>query len=79
MIAPNPTSDLINVKFAGFEQKLKAEILSLDGQLILTKEFENLNGNVGFALNLGNITNGIYILQLRNDSIGIVKKIQIQH
>jgi len=38
-----------------------------------------LNGNVGFALNLGNITNGIYILQLRNDSIGIVKKIQIQH
>jgi PKD repeat protein len=79
VISPNPTSDLINVKFAGFEQKLKAEILSLDGQLILTKEFENLNGNVGFALNLGNITNGIYILQLRNDSIGIVKKIQIQH
>ena len=79
VISPNPTSDLINVKFAGFEQKLKAEILSLDGQLILTKEFENLNGNVGFALNLGNITNGIYILQLRNDSIETVNRIQIQH
>ncbi len=79
VISPNPTSELINVKFTGFEQKLKAEILSLDGQLILAKEFENLNGHNGFSLNLENVTDGIYILQLRNDSIGIVKKIQIQH
>ena len=79
VISPNPTSDLINVKFAGFEQKLKAEILSIDGQVVSVNEFKMLNGNNGFTLNLENLTDGIYILHLRNDSFGTVNRIQIQH
>jgi hypothetical protein len=79
VISPNPTSDLMNVKFSGFEQELRAEILSIDGQVVSVNEFKMLNGNIGFTLNLENLTDGIYILHLRNDSFETVNRIQIQH
>ena len=49
----------------------KIEVRNIDGQIVYHQLFENETGNV--VLNLSNITNGVYIIQLYTEE-GIATK-----
>ncbi len=70
-IFPNPTSDFIKVDLSNDQINIRAEIYSLEGKLMQTEA--DLNKDIS----LEQLTQGIYLLQLRNQKgdILLTKKV----
>lgn len=70
-IYPNPTSDIVNFIFEKIETG-KIEIYSLDGKLVFSKEFNEINQ---FEASLSNYQDGVYIARISTVENTITKKI----
>lgn len=77
VVSPNPTSDLVNIKFSGFEPTIKLSVHDLNGRLVVSKGFVNLHGNTGAILNLNTVPEGIYLIKISSSRGEDVKKIQV--
>jgi len=71
-IYPNPASDFINIEIP---ESGTIRLMNINGEIILEKESTNSN----FILDVSFLSNGIYILELRNDQFIHKNKITIQH
>ncbi|HET6244648.1 MAG: T9SS type A sorting domain-containing protein [Bacteroidetes bacterium] len=75
-IFPNPTSDLVNIKFTGLQTKnLTVKVISYNGQLIVNDQLNNFTGVYNNSLNLRNYASGIYTVQVVTDNGIITKRI----
>ena len=68
-IAPNPASDAVTLKFESNED-MKAQVVVSDimGRSIISKSVEILRGVNEQNLNISNLPNGIYFVQLRSQN-----------
>jgi hypothetical protein len=66
-VYPNPTSDLVNVKFNmdGTAQNVELIVTDLLGRAVYNEVLENYGGAYSRQVNLDKQSNGVYILQLR--------------
>jgi hypothetical protein len=60
---PNPTSDFLNLKFAGFQEELSYELINLSGQIMLKGNCSSNNS----MIDVKGLPRGSYILSLRKD------------
>jgi ribosomal protein L2 len=77
VISPNPSSSIFNIKFNGFESKILLSVYDLNGRIIATKRFTNIQGNTGVILNLNEVPEGIYFVKVSTDRGEDIKKIQL--
>jgi len=75
---PNPASNLVNVTFKAPLENIKLRIYNIHGQKIREQPLESVGVNHRETLNIANIPNGIYLLELQSDAGRIVKKMTIQ-
>jgi hypothetical protein len=69
LIFPNPTEGLLNVSFTtDRSQSVKIEILSMNGEMIYSKDYGNINGSFDKQIDLSSVAKGIYILRLISDN-----------
>ena len=62
MISPNPTSDLIEIQSNSIGGLFSIKLRSIEGKEIMSKMTQLPN-----TLNLSDLENGIYLLELSND------------
>lgn len=77
VVSPNPTSDLVNIKFSGFEPNILLAICDYNGKLIEKINYKNIQGSQGIKFNLINYQNGIYFLKIQSSKGESNVKIQI--
>ena len=67
-IYPNPSSDLINIDFAGMNEQsfLNINIINSSGKEVF-KDAITQNGN--YAINISSFASGIYIVKISNSKI----------
>jgi len=68
-IYPNPASDIINIQVENGDAT-NIEIYDMQGKIVLQ---DLLNGN-NTSLNVSSLTNGLYILSLKNEQNQTVQK-----
>jgi hypothetical protein len=68
-IFPNPTLDIIQIKFEKVNENNVLELYSVDGKLLLTK---NASTDIQLQLDLSAYNSGTYILKIKN------KKVQLR-
>lgn len=68
LIYPVPTDHTINYSFTLKEdmQNIKVSILNLEGRELISNSFDHNQGNVTGSLNMENLSDGIYILDIRH-------------
>jgi len=76
-IYPNPTKNLINIKFRGLKSDMQIELLVTDlvGNLQKFKTIVNPTGNTETTLNLSDLQKGMYYLTIRSKNHSITRKI----
>lgn len=75
-VFPNPSSQLINLKFSHLEGKETIEIYNVTGELIKKLAVNNLEGsNQSKILIISDMDPGIYFIKLNNDQNEFTKKI----
>ena len=75
---PNPTNGIINIQIPKPQQNqpLQIQCFNNQGQLVNTKTFTNVESKIKFAL--GDLSPGIYYLQVRTGSKVFFEKIVVQ-
>ncbi len=65
-VFPNPASEFIEIEFDQYEEgEVKIQIMDIYGNKLQTETFKNLTaGNVNLEVQLDQLANGIYILQV---------------
>jgi hypothetical protein len=72
-IYPNPTNGLLNINIANYVGELQIKVYDINGREVFNENHFN-NSNV---INLGKLSNGIYILKLQGENINYSEKIII--
>ncbi|NOQ26730.1 MAG: T9SS type A sorting domain-containing protein [Bacteroidales bacterium] len=76
-IYPNPTSDKIFIEIDYEFDNLKIEILSISGQVLLSKEMES-HGITKEELDLSSYPKGVYFVRIYNNTFNFKDKILLQ-
>lgn len=63
-IFPNPAVNILNIKFAGNNDKAKASIYTIDGKLVLSRTLSSSSASI----NISALKQGMYILKISNQS-----------
>jgi len=74
IIAPNPTSGLLNIRFAqALKDDLDIEVFSLNGQLLQRNRFGNTN--TALSIDLSTYPSGVYLVRLINGEAALTERI----
>jgi hypothetical protein len=77
-VFPNPNEGEFEVRLAGKPSaKISMTMITVSGQVIMTKEVEGFNGAYQEALNMSELPSGLYFLQVKTDGETMQKKISI--
>jgi hypothetical protein len=77
---PNPAADQFNLEISSTTSRdWKVEILSMEGRLLLEKNISVIPPSKKETFNIEQLSNGIYLIRLSNDSGVHQKKFTIQH
>ena len=68
-IYPNPAHDFINIKLESLPQNLEFNLISLNGQIIKHGDINETDQRI----DIPNLTNGLYILTLKSNSLKLIK------
>ena len=74
MVHPNPTNDIINIVIDNIQTKVQIDIYNSVGQKVYST-IETAENGLNTTIDLGDLTEGSYILQIRNDEHVWMKKI----
>lgn len=72
-IYPNPTQGNINISFNGRSSNGTVRVIDMNGKEVMTKEINSLNSQV----NLEQLANGLYFVELTVDGKTAVKKLNV--
>ena len=65
-IHPNPTNDIVNVSIENLTANVQITIYNSVGQAVYTQN-ESVENGLNTVINLGDLSNGTYILQVRSE------------
>ena len=65
-IHPNPTNDIVNVSIENLNANVQITIYNSVGQAVYTQN-ESVDNGFSTVINLGDLSNGTYILQVRSE------------
>ena len=75
---PNPANNVINVASQfDYSSPATLEIVDLNGKLLQTSLVDISEGVFEYSLNVGNLTNGMYMIRLSTDREVIVERFQV--
>ena len=75
-IYPNPISSMLNVRYEALSgEEMNYQIIDFLGKIVLSESIENASkGENNLSKDLSDLPNGIYFLQLKNNSEAVVQK-----
>ena len=73
-IHPNPTSNIINISLENVSSNVQIKVYNSLGQVVYTQSETAIDG-LNTVLNIGDLSNGMYILQVRSDDDVWTRKI----
>ncbi|RLD50889.1 MAG: hypothetical protein DRJ05_19055, partial [Bacteroidetes bacterium] len=77
-VFPNPSSGLIDLNIESINNDiLKVEIISIDGQKVYSKEFENIDNIIHEKIDLSGRRSGLYLIKVYSNKIFKSKKLII--
>lgn len=76
---PNPIRENLTISFNAIDKKTEVNILSLDGKIVFTENFNSQAGKNTMDLSLNGIPNGVYILSVKNGGFSNNSKISVVH
>ena len=72
---PNPTKDYLNINFISFEQEnINVKVIDIIGKTVLVEKMQALQGENNFSLNVKDLPNGTYFLEIGNGFENTVQK-----
>jgi hypothetical protein len=74
-IYPNPSTGLLNITFAEKATDTKLEVLNSCGQVLLSKDINNITQT---TLDLSNQAKGMYFIKVQSGSGVVVRKVVIR-
>jgi Secretion system C-terminal sorting domain len=75
-LLPNPTKDNLTIQFeSNNNETVQMSVMDMTGRVVLTQNAQNTEGPNAVVLNLANLSNGMYMVSLRNNESVIVNKI----
>ena len=77
-VFPNPTSDIVNIKFEGEKAPLTISLVSLDGKQMYTKTIDNFDGNYNGQLDLSKYPAGVYFVHLQQNEKQLSKQVVVE-
>ena len=73
-VHPNPTNDIINVSIESISADVQITLYNSVGQAVYSQN-ESVENGLNTVINLGDLSNGTYILQVRSDESVWMKRI----
>jgi Secretion system C-terminal sorting domain len=75
-IAPNPTKETSNIIYNSDKNEIiNLTLMDVSGRIVLAQNVSITEGSNNLSLNLSNLTNGLYILNLKNSDQVLIQKI----
>jgi Secretion system C-terminal sorting domain len=75
-LMPNPTKDNLTIQFeSNNNETVQIAVMDMTGRVVLTQNAQNTEGPNAVVLNLANLSNGMYMVSLKNCESVIVNKI----
>ncbi len=75
IVYPNPARDLLNIDLtSATSTKASLKLISANGQVVISREYNAEKGSNHYVLNLRGLSNGLYVIHLTtDDQVGIQK------
>jgi hypothetical protein len=75
-LMPNPTKDNLTIQFESNNgEAVQIAVMDMTGRVVLTQNAKNTEGPNAVVLNMANLSNGIYMVSLKNSENVILNKI----
>ena len=75
-VFPNPNTGIFNLKISGIQlQEAKINSISLDGSSVFQDQLGNLKGGFEKQIDLSNLADGIYFLQVNTGTETVIRKL----
>jgi hypothetical protein len=79
LLIPNPVSDRLTVQFNNFSgDQINVEMTNVQGQVVYSNQFVNINGNGNREINVSSLNKGMYIVKFTSENEVIAKQIIVQ-
>jgi len=76
---PNPTSNLVNLSwYSDANSYSKVSITDLSGKILILRDMTSKEGNNKLELDVSELSNGIYLIELVSESKKVQRKLIIQ-
>ncbi|MBA3898804.1 MAG: T9SS type A sorting domain-containing protein [Bacteroidetes bacterium] len=78
-VFPNPTRNHLNIEFNQIKpsDKIEMRLLGLSGNIIYSEVISGFEGPVSRAIALGNISRGIYFIEIRSGEERTIQKVVV--
>lgn len=77
-VFPNPTSDVVNIKFEGDKAPLTINIIGLDGKEMFSKTISNFGGTYNDQMDLSKYPAGVYIVNLKQGEKQLSQQVVVE-
>ena len=78
-LIPNPVSDRLTIQFNNFSgDQINVEMTNVQGQVVYSDQFVNINGNGNRVINVSSLNKGMYIVKFTTENEVIAKQIIVQ-
>lgn len=77
-VFPNPTADIVNIRFEGEKAPLTIQVLGLDGRTMFSKNIQNFEGNYNDQIDLSKYPSGTYLINLMHGEQQITKQVIVE-
>jgi hypothetical protein len=75
-ISPNPASGSLRIESSGDLRNSKFQIIDITGRIMMNGKIEGVNE---YKINLSNLPDGLYLLNVQNDGTNLTQKFRIQN
>ncbi len=75
VLFPNPAKDQVKVSFDAGATEMTLRVLDLSGKEIMLEEHDNLSGKVDLIINLEELADGVYMVEISNGELKARKRL----
>ena len=76
-VYPNPSNGSINIRILNSPNKIEINIYDLFGRIITKKKTENSSSDFIFPMQLFDLSNGVYVAEIKTDNASVMRRFEI--